>query len=211
MGSAGVWGLGSRKGSPVSQIEAYQRPENLISRAWIRSRNWVCSKSPKPNTDNGSRKLRHLSHPTAPKWASDRRGYGPRPVEPELAPAQIPAHLVWVLERWACEWQRGACLAFASAQGSLCGTPGARRGPGIQDRELGTGNLGQVPAATPTLPHILASGGLGSACPLYRETQNLSGSSRTQQGWRRGRIQRPGHSPKPPLLLSWLNIPFSRF
>lgn len=39
VGSAGVWGLGSRKGSPLSQIEAYQRPENLIGRAWIRSRN----------------------------------------------------------------------------------------------------------------------------------------------------------------------------
>lgn len=66
----GVWGLGGGEGNPRLGISKTRKSNH---RAWIKSRNWDCSKSSKPNIDNGSRKL-HV-------WSS---GWSPSPILADL-------------------------------------------------------------------------------------------------------------------------------
>lgn len=116
--------------------------QSLIVRAWIRSRNWASSKSPKPNTDNGSGKLCHLSHPTVPNWVSGGQGHGPRTMEPELAPSQTSAHLVWVLGGGPSSGSVERAGAFPLLRAPRVGHLGQGGGQGSRTGSWGQATMG---------------------------------------------------------------------
>ena len=181
---------------PMSQAQAHQRPENLITWGLDKELEPFCSKSPKPNTANGPR--------------SDPFPFTPWPlIGPQrgvvLVAGQMLASLVWVLERWACERLRSHSLCSELLMWDAGDKVGARD-PG---QGAGSGQPHELsPMPCPLMawfcvPPVQGNQGLGQ-----EGHPSPQGVLTHPSGWKKGRIQRPWTSPEHPYCCPSCPSPF---